>query len=208
MLMHADVEDGSVFESYVNAWSDSAPPTDFAPEPRSMWRGMVVQRDRVLGTKEAIAMGPDGFVWSYTLDAATGRSGRLMSTGLLATCFTPGKAPDGRTVVIAADGVVLGYSVSAKPGEGGPDEQRWSPPNSVDFPGASRSLEVERILTHTRGGTLMVAVIAREPCGSGKARYVSWDAVWLEGGLVFGNTPTPLPELTGFWLEELIAKPR
>lgn len=163
-----------------------------------MWKGTSVITN-ALGQDEAYSIAPDGFIWSYTIDAELGRTGRLMSTGLKASTFALGKSGDGLTLVIAADGAKVQYVV-----ESGNPNQRWSTPTAVTFPAAFKNaVSIDTIFTQTLAGNLFVGVLARHTSAECHKLYQFWECVWARGSFVFCNSPVNLEGPGNIWLEKI-----
>lgn len=167
----------------------------------SLWRETVMA-NLLGGQQEAFSIGPDGYVWSYTVNAEDGRTGRLMSTGLAANTFTLGRSGDGLAVVIAAEGSTLRYVA-----ETGSSSPRWSAPCVTSFPGEHDALAIEQILVQTLNGNLFLGLLTRHRAPNGTDCYRFWDAVWAGGGFVFCHKPAELDHGYNIWMDELASKP-
>ena len=168
------------------------------PSVEPMWKDTTVTTNAD-GQEDAYSIAPDGFVWSYTVDSESGRTGRLITTGLRASAFALGKSPDGHNIVIAADGVYVHFVV-----ETGDPKQRWSTPRSVSFPAAQQKVvAVEKLFTQVLVGNLFVGVLARHHGTKGKDFYQFWEAIWAGGDMVFSHSPLKIAHPKSIWLKKL-----
>ena len=149
-----------------------------------MWRGTALATN-FDGQEEAFSIGLDGYVWSYAIYADSGRTGRLISTGLSANTFATGKLPNGHTLVISADGTTVQYVVeSDSPG------QRWALPCPVTFQADhTRVVGIDKLFTQTLGDHLFVGILARHSGVDGQDLHQFWEAIWTGDGLIFTHSP-------------------
>ena len=167
-----------------------------------MWRGTALATNAE-GQEEAYSIGLDGYVWSYAIHSDSGRTGRLISTGLRANTFATGKLHNGRTVVIAADGAMVHYVV-----ETGSPDQRWSVPCMVKFSpnqtGQPAVASVDKIFTQTLGHHLFVGVLTLHGGDDSDGdRYQFWETLWTEGGLVFRQSLLKIERERNIWREKI-----
>ena len=163
-----------------------------------MWKDTTVATNGD-GQEEAYSIAPDGFVWSYTIDAERGRTGRLITTGLRANTFALGKSPDGRNIVIAGDGAMVRFVV-----ETGDPKQRWSAPRAVSFPPAQQKVAVvEKLFIQILAGNLFVRVLSRHPSAIGEEAYQFWEGIWTGTNLVFSHSPLKIEHQKNIWLQKL-----
>ena len=164
-----------------------------------MWRGTALATNAD-GQEEAYSIALDGYIWSYAVHSDSGRTGRLISTGLRASTFATGKLNNGHTVVIAADGALVQYVV-----ESGNPGQRWSLPCPASFPATQNSeAGIDKIFTQTLGHHLFVGVLTRHPCADGEDRHQFWESIWTGGGLVFSHSPLKIERERNIWRDKLV----
>ena len=163
-----------------------------------MWKDTTVTTNAD-GQEEAYVIAPDGFIWSYTIDSELGRTGRLITTGLRASAFVLGKSPDGRNIVIAADGVLVHFAV-----ETGDFNQRWSTPRAVNFSAAQpKMLAIEKLFTQVLAGHLFVGVLARHRSPEGDDPHQFWEAIWAGADMVFSPSPLKIECQKNTWMAQL-----
>ena len=163
-----------------------------------MWKDTTVTTNAD-GQEEAYSIAPDGFIWSYTVDSECGRTGRLITTGLRANTFALGKSPDGRNIVIAADGALMHFAV-----ETGDPKQRWSTPRSASFPVVQQKVAaVEKLFTQVLAGNLFVGVLARHRGANGEDLYQFWEAIWAGADMVSSHSPLEIEHQRNIWLDKL-----
>ena len=164
-----------------------------------MWRGTSLATNAD-GQEEAFSIGLDGYIWSYAIHSDSGRTGRLISTGLRASTFATGKLHNGLTVVIGADDGLVQYVV-----ETGKPEQRWSIPTPATFSTSSSSVEnVDKIFTQTLGHHLFVGLLASHDSGDSDDRYQFWESIWTGGGLVFTHSPLKIERERNIWRDKIV----
>lgn len=162
-----------------------------------MWKDTTVTTNAD-GQEEAYSIAPDGFVWTYTVDSECGRTGRLITTGLRASAFALGKSPDGRNIVIAADGAMVQFVV-----ETGDPKQRWSAPRSVSFPAAQKKVvSVEKLFTQVLAGNLFIGLLTRHLNATGENLFQFWEAIWAGTDIVFSHSPLEIERQRNIWLPQ------
>ncbi len=163
-----------------------------------MWRGTALATN-AHGQEEAYSIGLDGYIWTYAVNSDSGRTGRLISTGLRASTFATGKLHNGHTVVIAAEGALLHYVVDT-----GNPEQRWSLPCPVTFsPAQAPTADVDKIFTQTLGHHLFVGLLTRHDCPDGEEKYQFWESIWSGCGLVFSLSHLKIERERNIWREKI-----
>ncbi|MBC7609039.1 MAG: hypothetical protein H7228_05600 [Polaromonas sp.] len=163
-----------------------------------MWRGTSLATNAG-GQEEAFSIGLDGYIWSYAIRSDSGRTGRLISTGLRAETFATGRAHDGRSLVIAADGACVHYVIET----GNPD-QRWSLPCPATFSaGHADVAAIDKIFTQTLCGHLFVGVLTRHSGSHGEDLYQFWESIWSAKGLVFSHSPLKIEHENNIWLDKI-----
>lgn len=163
-----------------------------------MWKDTTVTTNAD-GQEEAYVIAPDGFIWSYTIDSELGRTGRLITTGLRASTFALGKSPDGRNIVIAADGTLVHFAV-----ETGDFKQRWSTPRTVNFPDVQpKMLAIEKLFTRVSAGHLFVGVLVRHRSAEGDDPHQFWEAIWAGADMVFSPSPLKIERQKNTWMAQL-----
>ena len=163
-----------------------------------MWRGTALATSAD-GREEAYSIGLDGYIWSYAVNSDSGRTGRLISTGLRATTFAIGTLHNGHTLVIAADGARVRYVVeTGKPG------QRWTFPCPVTFAAPLMSMvRVDKIFTQTLGHSLFVGVLTRHRATDREDDCQFWESIWAAGGLVFRQSHLQIERERNIWRDKV-----
>ena len=138
-----------------------------------MWRGTVLSlNDR--GYEDAYAIGLDGYVWTYQIDGATGRTGRLICTWLKASTFALATLPGGRALLVGGDNGTLYYVQ-----ENGSSNIWWTRPVAVSLPvGVLQSLGISNIIARWVKGVLYVVVDTRHQGMGGELVVQSWESIW------------------------------
>lgn len=143
-----------------------------------MWKGTVLSVNAT-GREEAYSIGLDGYVWTYQIDAATGRTGRLLCTWLKASTFALAKSSAGRKLLVGGDDGSLYYVQ-----EVGNASIWWTRPVQVVLPLAMTSANgIEKIATRWQEGTLYVAVDTRHVGLSGETLLQTWESAWDCNGM-------------------------
>ncbi|MBC7435728.1 MAG: hypothetical protein H7332_06620, partial [Bdellovibrionales bacterium] len=164
---------------------------------RGMWKHTTLVTNAE-GNRECFAIGPDGFVWSYETGDEGQGAGRLISTGLSGEIFGLGVTGAGLLVVLAVKGTQLSCVMETYD-----PEQRWSDAVTVSFAGASASMEVEKIITQTRGTNLFIGFVVRLPGTLDVMVRCLWEAVWAGQGPVLARAPVSLASGYAFWQDQL-----
>lgn len=163
-----------------------------------MWKDTTVTTN-ANGQEEAYSIAPDGCIWSYIVNLEFGRSGRLITTGLRASAFALGTSPDGRNIVIAADGARVQFVV-----ETGDPNRRWSTPHCVSFPLAHHKvLAVEKLFTQVLAGNLFVGLLTSHRDAAGQHLYQFWEAIWAGSDMVFSHSPLEIERQKNIWADKL-----
>jgi hypothetical protein len=149
-----------------------------------MWSSTVVLKNHN-GMEEAFSIGPDGYVWHYLVGRYADSGSRLFATGLAASVFNVARLPDGRRVVIAADGLNLNCVCETALGSG-----RWSLPQRVHLNTLRGTISIEKIMMQIKGTQFMVGVVSERASEMGYRLLELWDGVWVDDQLVFCNSPT------------------
>lgn len=143
-----------------------------------MWKGTVLSVTAT-GREEAYSISLDGYVWTYQIDAATGRTGRLLCTWLKASTFALAKSSAGRKLLVGGDDGSLYYVQ-----EVGNASIWWTRPVQVALPLAMTSANgIEKIATRWQEGTLYVAVDTRHIGLHGETLLQTWESAWDCHGL-------------------------
>ena len=168
------------------------------PSAAPMWRGTALATSED-GREEAYSIGLDGYIWSYGVNSDSGRTGRLISTGLRATTFAIGTLHNGHTLVIAADGALVHYVVeTGKPG------QRWSLACPVTFAAPlMRTVSVDKIFTQTLGHSLFVGVLTRHRGIDDEDGCQFWESIWTREGLVFRQSHLQIERERNIWRDKV-----
>jgi len=158
-------------------------PTHQQPHPPAatglpMWKGTVLSVN-ASGREEAYSIGLDGYVWSYQIDTATGRMGRLLCTWLKASSFAMAKSSSGRKLLIGGDDGNLHYVQ-----EVGSASIWWTRPVPVVLPVAMTSAYcIKKVMARWREGTLYVAVDTQHLGLSGETLSQTWEFAWDCSGI-------------------------
>ena len=163
----------------------SAPPPRAAHGP-SIWKELTINRNAD-AQDEAFAIGPDGFVWSYLLDANQGAAGRLVSTGLTATHFALINPENGPRVLVAVDNNKLCFMQESL--ELG---QFWRCAQAVTFTGLKDAQTISELHSITVNGHALIGVLAVHHTPSGLDAYRFWVAKWTGQNLQFRSSPVAL----------------
>lgn len=165
--------------------SNTAKPTLTFPQTRQpaatglpMWKGTVLSVN-ASGREEAYSIGLDGYVWTYQIDTASGRTGRLLCTWLKASSFALAKSSTGRKLLIGGEDGSLYYVQ-----EVGTSSIWWTRPVPVVLPVAMTSdYGIEKVLARWQEGTLYVAVDTRHVGAGGETLLQTWESVWDCSGM-------------------------
>jgi len=179
------------------AWGGFREPQADAYPVKSMWKGtmLVTNAD---GNQECFAIGPDGYVWSYETGAEGQGAGRLVSTGVEAGAFGLGVTGGGLMVVLAVGGGVLRCVMETYDAA-----QRWSAPVDVVFPAQRDHIDVEKVITQTRGDNLFIGFIVKVTDDYGTVTRRLWEAVWAGTHPVLAAAPVALACGHAFWTNQL-----
>ncbi len=151
-----------------------------------IWKGLMVNRNAD-AQDEAFAIGPDGFVWSYLVDANQGAAGRLVSTGLTATHFALINPENGPRVLVAVTHNRLCFmQESLALG------QFWRSPQMVAFIGLQDAQSITELHSIVLKGHYLVGVLAVHHTPTGLDAYRFWVAKWTGQALQFRSSPVAL----------------
>ena len=143
-----------------------------------MWKGTVLSVN-ASGREEAYSIGLDGYVWTYQVDTATGRKGRLLCTWLKASSFALTQSSSGRKLLIGGDEGRLYYVQ-----EVGTASIWWTRPVPVVLPVAMTTAEgTEKVTARWLEGTLYVVVDTRHLGLSGETLVQTWESAWDCSGM-------------------------
>ncbi len=183
--------------STYQAWGGFREPQDGAYPVKSMWKGTVLVTNAD-GNQECFAIGPDGYVWSYETGVEGQGAGRLVSTGVEGDTFGLGVTGGGLLVVLAVGGGVLRCAMETYD-----VAQRWSEPVDVIFPARNDRVQVEKVITQTRGDNLFIGFIVRVTDESGVDTLRLWEAVWAGTRPVLAAAPVAMACGHAFWTDQL-----
>ena len=143
-----------------------------------MWKGTVLSAN-ASGREEAYSIGLDGYVWTYQIDTATGRTGRLLCTWLKASSFALATSSSGRKLLIGGDDGSLHYVQ-----EVGSASIWWTRPVRVVLPVAMTSAYgIEKVMARWQEGTLYVAVYTRHLGLHSETLLQTWESAWDCSGM-------------------------
>ena len=143
-----------------------------------MWKDTVLSVN-ASGREEAYSIGLDGYVWTYQIDTATGRTGRLLCTWLKASSFAMAKSSSGRKLLIGGDDGSLHYVQ-----EVGSSSIWWTRPVPVVLPVAmTSSYGIKKVMARWQEGTLYVAVYTRHVGLGGETLSQTWESAWDCNGM-------------------------
>ena len=126
------------------------------------------------GYDDAYAIGLDGYVWTYRIDDATGKTGRLMCTWLKAHTFALASSPSGRALLVGGRSRTLSYVQ-----ELGDSNIWWTRPVNIELSaGMSQCLRIENIRASRADGTLYVVVDTCHAGTNGECLIQTWESVW------------------------------
>ena len=138
-----------------------------------MWKDTVLSVN-ASGREEAYSIGLDGYVWTYQIDIASGRTGRLLCTWLKASSFALAKSSSGRKLLIGGDDGSLHYVQ-----EVGSASIWWSRPVPVGLPVSMMSdYGIAKVMARWQEGTLYVAVDTRHAGLGGGTVLQTWESAW------------------------------
>ena len=138
-----------------------------------VWKGTVLSLN-ASGREEAYSIGLDGYVWTYQIDTASGRTGRLLCTWLKASSFALAKLSSGRKLLIGGDDGHLYYVQGV-----GSANIWWTRPVPVVLPVAMTSAYgIEKVMARWQGGTLYVVVDTRHVGLGGETLLQTWESAW------------------------------
>jgi hypothetical protein len=182
-------------------------------------------RDTVVLTRDgeflmAVAIGPDGMVWSYRQDESQPDEPvadsmfpelgtpkpeharpkvSLRCTHLCAQTIAVGFDSEGRPVVFGAQGLELEYAVCVDLAN-----MRWSAPKSAHLDLPAQAVHIERVYTRRMGKHLHVSAMAAMPQPDGSMLYNAIYANWDLRGADFRNTPVFVDSLLHLRPEQLL----
>ncbi len=165
-----------------------------------MWKDTVMLTD-ARSMQEAFAIGPDGYVWHYLVGRYADSVGRLFSTGLQATVFNVASLPDGRRVVIAANGLSITCVVETESGS-----RQWSAPVAVPLNTLRGTLAVEKIMLRLVHNQLLVGLVVERASEMGYRLQELWDGVWVQDRPLFCNAPTRMRASASVWEDDTADK--
>ena len=154
------------------------------------------------GREESFSIGLDGYIWSYETATAKRKAGRLRSTGLQATAFAVGKAPDGNLVVVAVDGLVLRYSVEEGDAS---SSNRWAVIGTADPKLKPNALCMEKVFCKSDDGNLFFGLTACYAADSGQMTRDFCHGVWAGKQLICGHHPMHHQYVNEFWFDTFCA---
>lgn len=177
-----------------------------APERGAGRDRQVVWKDTIILTQDgrflmAVAIGPDGRVWSYRESLVNDANPRMRCTNLYADTIAVGFDKDGGVVVFAALGMELDYAVCTDT-----SRMSWSAPRAANLPKVADAVEIAQIYTHrSEDDSLHVGVMFKIMSGSGAGTYNAQYSNWAHDGAEFRHTPIYLTGLHEMQVEELFA---
>ena len=143
-----------------------------------MWKDTVLSVN-ASGREEAYSIGLDGYVWTYQIDRASGRTGRLLCTWLKASSFALAKSSSGRKLLIGGDDGSLYYVQ-----EVGSASIWWTRPVPVVLPVAMTTAGgIDKVTARWIAGTLYVEVNVRHVGLSGETLLQTWESAWDCSGM-------------------------
>ncbi len=165
----------------------------------------LVWKDTVILTQDgrflmALAIGPDGRVWSYRESHPCDDRPAMRCTNLYADTIAVGFDNVGRAVVFAAKGLELDFSVCTNV-----ERMRWSDPYAANLPAVSQATSIEQVYADNDQGELQVGVMFRLRNPDGAEIFNASYSNWGIDGPEFRQTPVYLTSLHEMSVTELMA---
>ncbi len=180
--------------------------TAISPERGAGNGRQVVWKDTIILTQDgrflmAVAIGPDGRVWSYRDGLINDETPRMRCTNLYADTIAVGFDREGRAVVFAALGLEMDYAICTDTGR-----MHWTAPRAAHLPKVQDATEISQIYTHrSDDDNLHIGVMFKISTGSGIGMYNAQYSNWAHDGEQFRHTPVYVTGLAEMQVDELLA---
>jgi hypothetical protein len=150
----------------------------------SLWRKTMVLSN-AKGEDEAFSIGPDGFVWHYVMGQGRVGAGRLLCTGLAAEVFSAAALPNGRRLLMGAQGLSVTCCMEQDAAMGG----GWSSPKPASLQLDRRAETIERLGIRPMATRVWLEVVTTRAGEGGAAVRELWQGAWLDDHAVFASQP-------------------
>jgi hypothetical protein len=150
----------------------------------SLWRKTMVLSN-AQGQDEAFSIGPDGYVWHYVMGQGRVGAGRLLSTGLAANVFTAAALPDGRRLLMGAQGLEVSCCAEQPRELGG----GWATPQRASLRLDPRTEAIERVSVRPMTTRIWLEVVTTRAGADGASVRELWQGAWRDERAVFASQP-------------------
>ncbi len=138
----------------------------------------------VKGVQEVFAIRPDRYVWHHLVGRYADSAARLFCTGLPAHVFNVAALPDGRRMVLGAQGLSLQFCV-----ETAADSGRWHAPRDVPMNPPEGTICIDKIMLRTKDDLLLIGVVTQRASPGGYRLLELWDGTWVNETPIISKVP-------------------